>query len=90
MQPPRKDTIPDKDKNNLRIQKYQCLPPNVTPFPPKFKSLRNEANDDNPESTDTSHTDKYNTSRTYSDGSIENVKSTKNKNYDDEYKEVNS
>ena len=78
MAPPRKDPIPDQDKNNLGIQKYQCLPPQVPPFPPGFKPLRNEADDDNTEATDTSRTDKYDTLRTNRDDSIENVKSTKN------------
>ena len=59
--PPRKDPIPNQDKNTLGIQKYQCLPPHVTPFPPGFKSLRNKANYDNYESTDTLRTDKYDT-----------------------------
>ena len=62
--PSRKDPIPNQDKNTLGIQKYQSLPPHVTPFPPGFKSLRNEANDDNPETTDTSRTDKDDMSRT--------------------------
>ena len=62
--PPRKDPIPNQDKNNLGIPYEQGLPPNVLPFPPKFKSLINEANYDNPESTDNSRTDKYDTSRT--------------------------
>ena len=29
MSPPRKDPIPNKDKNNLDLQKYQSLPPHV-------------------------------------------------------------
>ena len=84
--PPRKYKIPNQDKNNLGLQKYQCLPPHVPPFPPGFKSLRNEANDDNPESTDTSRTDKYDTERTDRYDSIDNLKDVK-KNDDVEYKD---
>ena len=87
--PPRKYPIPNQDKNNLGLQKYQCLPPHVPPFPPGFKSLRNEANDDNPETKDTSRTDKDDTSPTNWYDSIENVKSMKNTNDDDKYKEDN-
>ena len=65
--PPRKDPIPNQDKNTLGIQKYQCLPPHVPPFTCRFKSLVNEGNNDNPETTDTSRTDKYNMSRTNRD-----------------------
>ena len=90
MSPPRKDPIPDQDKNTLSIEKYKILPPHAPPFPPGFKSLRNKADYNNPESTDTSHTDKYDTSRTDRDNSIENVKATKSTNDDDEYKEENS
>ena len=52
MSPPRKDPIPNQDKNNLGLQKYQCLPSHVPPFYFGFKSLINKANDDNPETTD--------------------------------------
>ena len=86
MLPPRKDPIPNQDKNSLGLQKYQCLPPHVPPFPPGFISLRKKENDDNPETTDTSRTDKYYTSCNNRYDSIENVKSTKNTNYDEEYK----
>ena len=71
--PPRKYKIPNQDKNTLGLPKYQCLPPHVPQFPPGFKSLRNEENDDNPETTDTSHTDKDDTSCTNQDDSIENM-----------------
>ena len=84
--PPRKDLIPNQDKNTLGLQKYQCLPPQLPPFNPGFKSLRNEANDDNPETIDTSITDKDDTSHTNQDDYIENVKATKNKNNYDKYK----
>ena len=58
-------------------------------FSSGFKSLRNEANDDNPETTDTSRTNKYDTSRTHRYYSIENVKATKKKNDDEKYREEN-
>ena len=83
--PPRNDPIPNQDKNTLGIQKYQCLISHVHPFSSRFKSLRNESNDDNPQSTDTSRTDKDVMSRTNQDDAIENVK-----DYNDEYKEDNS
>ena len=35
--PPRKDPIPNQDKNTLGLQKYQCLPSKVLPFIPGFK-----------------------------------------------------
>ena len=73
--PPKKDPIPNQDKNNLGLQKYQWLPPHITLFSSGFKLLRNEGNDDNPETTDTSLTDKDDTSRTNRDDYIENVKS---------------
>ena len=83
MYPPRKDPIPNKDKSTLGLQKYQCLPPHIPPFPPWFKLLIKEANDDNPKTTDTSITDKYDTSRTNQDYAIENVQAIKNTNDDD-------
>ena len=49
-----------------------------------MKSLRNEENDDNPETTDNSHTEKDDTSHTNQDYSVENVKEMKNINYDEE------
>ena len=77
--PPRKDPIPYQDKNTLGIKNDKCLPPHVTPFPPGVKALRNEGNDYNPETTDTSRADKDDMSRTNRDDSIENEKATKNK-----------
>ena len=71
------------------LQKFKILPPHVPPFTPGFASLRKEANDDNHESTDTSRTDKDDTSLTNWDDSIENVKSMKNTNDDDRYKKDN-
>ena len=88
--PPIKDPIPNQDKNTLGIEKYKIIPPQVPKFTPGLKSLRNEANDDHPESTDTSRTDRDDTSRTYWYDYIENMKSTKNKIDDDKYKEENS
>ena len=87
--PPRKYPIPNLDKNNLGIEKDQSLPPHIHKFPPGFKSLRNEADDDHHESTDTSRTDKDDTSSTDKDESLENLKSTNNKNSYDKYKEKN-
>ena len=58
MSPSRKYPITNQDKNTLGPQKYQYLPSNVYPFSSRIKSLRNEANDDNPETTDNSRTDK--------------------------------
>ena len=84
--PPRKDPILNQDKNTLWLQKYQYLPPHIPPFPPGFKSLINQVNDYNPETTDTSGTDKDDTSCTNRNVSIENVKAMKNTNDDDEYK----
>ena len=72
------------------IQKDQCLPPHVPLFSPVIKSLRNKENYDYPETTDTLRTKKDDTSRTNRDDSVENVKSMKNTNYDDEYKKNNS
>ena len=34
---PRKDPIPNQYKNNLGLQKYQCLPPHVPQFSTGFK-----------------------------------------------------
>ena len=87
--PPIKYPIPNQD-SKLVLQKYQCLPSHLPPFPPVFKSLINKANDDNPETTDTSRTDKDDTSHTHRYYSIENVKEMKKNNDDDEYKEDNS
>ena len=89
MYPPINDPIPNQDKNSSGIQKYQCLPPQVPPFTSRFKSTRNEANNDNLETTDTSRTDKDDTLRTNLDDSIENMKTMKKTNYDNEYKEDN-
>ena len=79
MYPQIKDSIPDQDKNTLLPQRDQCLPSQITPFSSGFKSLRKEANDDDPDNTDTSRTDKYDKSRTNRYDSIENVKATKKK-----------
>ena len=71
------------------IEKYQSLPPHLPKFPPGFKSLRNKADDDHHESSDTPHTDKDDFSRTDEDESIENLKFMSNKSSDGEYKENN-
>ena len=77
MSPPRNDPIPNQNKNNLWLKIDHCLTSNVPPFYSGFKSLRHKANDDNPETTDTSHTYKDDTLRTNQDDSIENVKAMK-------------
>ena len=86
---PRKDPIPNQDKNTLGLQKYQFLPAHIPTFTPGFKSFRNEENNDNTETTDTSCTDKDDTSSTNQYDSIESLKSMNNKNDDDKYKEDN-
>ena len=78
MSPPRTDPIPNQDKSNLGLQKYQCLPSHVPPFSSGIKSLRNESKYDNTETTDTSCTDKYDMSHTNRDDYIENAKAMKN------------
>ena len=79
MFPLRKDPIPNQDKN-YRTQKYQCLTSEVPPFIPGNKSLRNKGNDDNPETIDTSYTEKCYTSHTNLDDYMANVKDMKNTN----------
>ena len=78
MSPPRKDPIPNQDNNTLGLQRYQCLSSHVNTFSSVFKSLRNKANGDNPETKDTLRTDKDDTSRTNRYDSIENIKAMKN------------
>ena len=90
MSPPRKDPIPNWDKKTLGLEKDQCLTSDLPPFIPGKKSLRNEENDDNPETIDNSHTEKYDTSHINRYDSIGNVKETKNTNDDDKYKEDTS
>ena len=87
--PPGKNPITNHDINTLGLQKDKRLSPHVPPFPPIFKSLRNEADYDNTETTDISCTDKDDTSRTNRDDSIENLKATKNTNDDNKYKDYN-
>ena len=74
----------------MRLNKYQCLTTDIPPFLPRNKILINEGNDDNPEDTDTSQYEKYDTSHTTRDDSIEKAKETKNTYDDDEYKENTS
>ena len=83
MSPPRKYPITNQDKNIIGFKKDQCLTPEVPPFLPGNKSLRNEENDDKSETTDTSHTEKYGTSHANRDDSIANVKGMKNTNDDE-------
>ena len=89
MLPPRKDPFPNQDINTLLIGKYQSLPLHLPKFPIGYKSLRNKADHDLHEYTDTSHIDKYDSSRTDKDKSIDNLKSMNDKNSDDKYKEGN-
>ena len=87
MSPPRKYPIPNQDLKHIKLKKDQCLTADVPPFLPGNKSLRNEENDDNPETIDTSHTEKDDMSHTNQDDSIVNVKDMKNTDYDNKYKE---
>ena len=57
---------------------------------PENKSLRNEGKYDNPETTDNSKSEKYDTSNTSRDDYIAKLKHTKNTNDDDKYKEDTS
>ena len=66
----------------MGLNKQQCLTPDVPPFLPGDKILLNEENDDNPETTDTSQSIKYDTPHTNQDDFIANVKYTKNTNDD--------
>ena len=59
----------------------------MSSFLPGNKILLNEENDNNPETTDTSISQKYDMSHTSQDDFIEKAKEEKNTNYDDEYKE---
>ena len=71
----RKDLIPNQDINMLGTKKYQILPPQLSKFRPRYKSLRNAAEDDRNYYTYTSHN--------YKEGSVENIKAMNNKNIDD-------
>ena len=64
MYPPNKNSVPDHNKNTIGLQKYKYLPSHISPFASGFKSLKNKANDDRTETTDTSRNNKYDTSRT--------------------------
>ena len=77
MSPPRKDPIPNQDKKNLGLKKDQCLTSDVPPFIPGKKSPINKENNDNHETTDTSHIEKYYTSHTNRDDYIEKFKDIK-------------
>ena len=72
------------------INKYQCLTPDVPTFLPGNKILLNKDNDDNPETTDTSKSEKYDTPHTNRDDYIVKVKDTICFNDYDKYKEDNS
>ena len=62
--------------------KYQYFPSHIPPFSSVFKSLRNKENYDNPETIDTSLTDKDDMSHTNRYDSIENVKGMKTNDYE--------
>ena len=74
----------------MRFNKDQCLSPVIPPFIPGNKILLNEENDDNPKTTETTLSEKDNTSHTSQDDSISKQKDTKNTNDDDKYKEDTS
>ena len=61
----------------MGLNKYLCLTPYVPPFLPVNKRLLNEENEDNPETTDTSRSERDDTSHTSRDYSIEKSKDTK-------------
>ena len=71
MSPPRNDPIPNQDMNILINKKYQSLPPELAKYPPGYKSLINEAEDDCNDSIYTSRTDK--------EDSVNNLKAINNK-----------
>ena len=71
--------IPKKKKNIKSLD--------LSPFLPGNKILLNEINDHNPETIDTSQSEKYDMSHTSPDDSIAKAKDTKKTNDDDEYKE---
>ena len=56
--PPINNPIPIQDINRLSTEKDQILPPQLSKYPPGYKSLINDVEDDRDESTDTSRTDK--------------------------------
>ena len=62
----------------------------LSPFLPGNKRLLNQENDNNPETTDTSRSEKYYMSNTSQDDFIVKAKDTKNTNDDDKYKEDTS
>ena len=86
----RNDPNPNHNTKIIEINKYQCVTPDVPPFIPGNKILLNKENDDNPETTNTSLSEKDDTSHTKRDDSIAKVKNTKNTNDDDKYKENTS
>ena len=62
----------------------------MSPFLPGNKILLKEENDHNPETTDTSRSEKYDMSHTSQDDFIEKAKDTKNTNDDEKYKQDTS
>ena len=67
----------------MGLNKYQCLTIFLPPFLPVNKILLNAENDDNIETTDTSQSEKDDTSHNIRDDSIAKLKYTKNTNDDD-------
>ena len=87
MSPPRKDLIPNQDINRLITKKYQSFSPHLANFPPRFKTLINDAHGTN--STEDYHNDSTNTSRNQKEDSVKNMKVTNSKDIQDEYKDEN-
>ena len=81
MSPPRKYPTPNQDINMFGTDKDQSLLPQPTKFRPGYKSLGIEVENYHNNSTDTS--------RTYKEYSVENLKAMNNININDEYKEEN-
>ena len=77
----RKDTIPNQDINMYGTKTFQILTPQLAKIRPGFKVLINEAEDGHNDYTDTSRTDK--------EDYVDNLKSIKDKNIDDKYKDDN-
>ena len=47
MSPPRKDPIPNQDKNRLFTKQYPILPPIIEKYAPGYKLLFNDTHDQN-------------------------------------------
>ena len=82
MFPPGNYPIPNQYINRLSTEKDQSLPPQLSKYCPRYKSLINEAEDDRNDSTDISRNNK--------EYFVNNLKAINNKDIDDEYKDENS